>query len=444
MNARRLFSLILVLTLLSTLTGTTSSAPLAGPCVPGAAYDPACDANQDGTITVNDIQLTAGHWNQTGTFVSDSNHTHLGQTWTGANNPIKIQGAFGAPDHAPLVLSNSTGTGLRITSATNNGVQVDSAGDAGVQVSSAGINGVAVLLAGSSGVYVESVASTGVYVDSAGDDGIYVRAAGSPTTQFSSGNNNGFEVAGAQGDGLYVGRADHYGVYVASAGWDGVQAQSASAGHFGGHFLNQVNGGSGVRAEGGSNEAPDLVLGGFGAEDDGRIYSEPSLSGSDILLYSNDVVQIDLDEDNNSTSAFNIRNGANTVVWTVSETGLAVAGGVSATAVTTGEHDQRLLYAVHSPQPWFEDFGSGQLVDGEAVVLLEPIYAATIETTPSYHVFLTPLGDCALYVATKTPAAFIVRAVDDKPCAVAFDYRIVALRKGSAGQRLEAFAAPAD
>ena len=87
MNARRLFSLILVLILLVTLAGAAGSAPLAGPCVPGAAYDPACDANQDGTITVNDIQLTAGHWNQTGAFVSDNNHTHLGQTWTGANNP---------------------------------------------------------------------------------------------------------------------------------------------------------------------------------------------------------------------------------------------------------------------------------------------------------------------------------------------------------------------
>ncbi|WP_343425409.1 hypothetical protein, partial [Candidatus Amarolinea dominans] len=67
---------------------------------------------------------------------------------------------------------------------------------------------------------------------------------------------------------------------------------------------------------------------------------------------------------------------------------------------------------------------------------LEPIYAATIETTPSYHVFLTPLGDCALYVAAKTPAGFTVRAIDGKSCAVAFDYRIVALRKGSASQRL--------
>ena len=221
-------------------------------------------------------------------------------------------------------------------------------------------------------------------------------------------------------------------------------AVSASAGYFGGYFRNQAIGGGGLRAEGGSNEAPDLVLGGTGAADDGRIYSEPSLSGSDILLYSNDVVQIDLDEDNNSTSAFNIRNGTNAVVWTVSETGLAVAAGTSGTAVKTNAYDQRLLYAVHSPQPWFEDFGSGQLVDGEAVVRLEAIYAATIETNPSYHVFLTPLGDCALYVAEKTPAAFTVRAMDGKRCAVAFDYRIVALRKGSAGQRLEAFEAPAD
>ncbi len=102
MNARKLFSLALVLILLVTLTGAAGGAPLAGPCVPGAAYDPACDANQDGVITVNDIQLTAGHWNQTGTFVSDSNHTHLGQTWTGANNPLRFQGATrsGSREHS--------------------------------------------------------------------------------------------------------------------------------------------------------------------------------------------------------------------------------------------------------------------------------------------------------------------------------------------------------
>ncbi|MFZ2517773.1 MAG: hypothetical protein WA089_03665, partial [Anaerolineae bacterium] len=125
MNALKLFSLALVLTLLATLTGAAGSAPLAGPCIPGAAYDPACDANQDGTITVNDIQLTAGHWSQSGAYVSDNNHNHLGQTWTGMDNPLKIQGSYGAPDFAPLVLNNSTGVGLRIAAA-DSAVFIDS------------------------------------------------------------------------------------------------------------------------------------------------------------------------------------------------------------------------------------------------------------------------------------------------------------------------------
>lgn len=380
----KLSVLVLVIVLTVLTAAPSAAAPWFGPCAPSAAYDSACDVNHDGAVNVLDVQLTAGHWNQTGTWLSDNGHNHLGQTWTGTNTPLSLTGSYGAPDYAPLLLNNPNGHGMRITSA------------------------------GVGGVYIDSVGEYGVYVDSTDHYGVYVNAAGS------------------------------HGVVVNSTGGDGVYAISESANHFGGFFRNRTAGGGGVRAEGGSNTSPDLILGGFGAEDDGRIYSEPSLSGSDILLYSNDAVQIDLDEDNNSTSLFNIRNGTNATVWTVSETGLAVTVGASATAVKTDEYDQRLLYAVHSPQPWFEDFGSGQLVDGEAVVVLESIYAATIETTPSYHVFLTPLGDCALYVAEKTPAAFTVRAMDGKQCAVAFDYRIVAARKGSEGQRLEAFAAPAD
>ena len=78
----KLFAPVLVL-VLSILAATPSAAaPLFGPCAPGAAYDSACDANHDGTVNVLDVQLTAGHWNQTGTWLSDNSHDHLGQTWT--------------------------------------------------------------------------------------------------------------------------------------------------------------------------------------------------------------------------------------------------------------------------------------------------------------------------------------------------------------------------
>ena len=46
------------------------NAPLSAACVPGAAYNPACDVDHNGAINVTDIQLTAGHWGQTGTYTA--------------------------------------------------------------------------------------------------------------------------------------------------------------------------------------------------------------------------------------------------------------------------------------------------------------------------------------------------------------------------------------
>lgn len=48
----------------------TDRAPLAGPCAPGGSYDPVCDVNHDGVMDVLDVQLTAGRWGQTGTYVA--------------------------------------------------------------------------------------------------------------------------------------------------------------------------------------------------------------------------------------------------------------------------------------------------------------------------------------------------------------------------------------
>jgi type 1 fimbria pilin len=86
----KLSVLVLVVVLAALAATPIAASPLAALCAPGAAYNPTCDVNQDGVVNVLDIQLTAGHWNQTGTFTSDNNHNHLGQTWTGANNPLKI------------------------------------------------------------------------------------------------------------------------------------------------------------------------------------------------------------------------------------------------------------------------------------------------------------------------------------------------------------------
>lgn len=199
-----LFALVLGVASAGAQTAT-GRAPHVGGCTPGAAYDPACDVDHDNDVDIFDIQLAAGHWNQAGTFVSDNNHTHLGQTWAGNNNPLKFTGSYGAPEWAPLVLGNSVGDGLR----------VESAGGDGVYLNSASFNGVTIAAAGSDGVEVYA----------AGDDGVHVYHAGSPAVQFASSTHDGIEVEGAQGNGLFVGAANN-GVYVQNAGSIGVYAHT--------------------------------------------------------------------------------------------------------------------------------------------------------------------------------------------------------------------------
>jgi hypothetical protein len=202
---------VLVLVVVLTVLAATpmAAAPLASPCAAGAAYNPACDVNQDGAVNVLDVQLTAGHWNQTGTFTSDNSHNHLGQTWTGTNNPLTITGAYGAPLYAPLNLSNSTGVGLRITSADSSGIFIDSTSD--------------------NGMWVYSAANAGVRVESAGHDGLFVCHTGTANTCSPSPYNNGVEVGNAQGNGLFVDSAGADGVWVSSAVYTGVQVDSAGS-----------------------------------------------------------------------------------------------------------------------------------------------------------------------------------------------------------------------
>jgi len=96
------------------------------------------------------------------------------------------------------------------------------------------------------------------------------------------------------------------------------------------------------------------------------------------------------------------------------------------------------LYAVQSPENWFEDFGSGTLTNGVATVTFDPTFAQTVNATNEYHVFLTPKGESeGLYVSNETPQGFDVHEQRGGRSSVAFDYRIVAKRAGYENRRLE-------
>lgn len=119
---------------------------------------------------------------------------------------------------------------------------------------------------------------------------------------------NGIEIGSVTDDGIKIQYADDVGVNVLDAGIGGI-----------------FNGLTGLIARSTNSTNSDIVLGGVSSSstgDDGIIASDPNFPGSDIILRSNDNVFIDLDESNeSSTSSFRVRNGLNSALFEIDDTG---------------------------------------------------------------------------------------------------------------------------
>ena len=121
--------------------------------------------------------------------------------------------------------------------------------------------------------------------------------------------------------------------------------------------------------------------------------------------------------------------------------GVLSIGGMGSTGpvtsiVETSDHGWRELYGLSSAENWFEDFGQARLEKGSATVNIDAVFADAADFAEPYHVFLTPLGDCGLYVAEKTEKSFTVKALGGEMVSIDFDYRIVGKRRGYETRRL--------
>jgi hypothetical protein len=122
---------------------------------------------------------------------------------------------------------------------------------------------------------------------------------------------------------------------------------------------------------------------------------------------------------------------------TIDVSGNMFTSGTLVIVAKTPDNRQVGLYTMQSSENWIEDFGSGALVNGVAIINIEPQFAQTVTGDASYHVFLTPNGDCqGLYVTQKSAASFEVHELKGGKSNVQFDYRIVAHRKGFEAARL--------
>jgi hypothetical protein len=116
---------------------------------------------------------------------------------------------------------------------------------------------------------------------------------------------------------------------------------------------------------------------------------------------------------------------------------LSCTGQVKSLVSTGGGARKVETYAPQSAENWMEDYGTGRMEQGVAVVRIDPAFAETASETPDYHVFITPNADAeALYVINKTPTSFEVRESKGGTSSLTFDYKIVARRRGYEAQRL--------
>jgi hypothetical protein len=137
-----------------------------------------------------------------------------------------------------------------------------------------------------------------------------------------------------------------YGVFGQSNSTSGTgvfgRVGSSSGQNYGVWGQSNSTSGAGVYARG-LDTGADLILGGnadttYG--DDGKIYSDPNYASSDIYLISNDTLRIDLDQDYDGEDAdFEIRNGADALIFNVDNDGTVTFGGTGIAAYPRPAYD---------------------------------------------------------------------------------------------------------
>ena len=106
-------------------------------------------------------------------------------------------------------------------------------------------------------------------------------------------------------------------------------------------------------------------------------------------------------------------------------------------AVTRTARGDVEMYGSRQSVPTVEDEGTAQLLNGRAIVRLDPAFARTMAMDRPYRVFVTPKGPSrGVYVTNLTPQGF---EVDENPggrSSLAFDFRIVGSPFGDRSTRL--------
>ena len=346
----------------------------------------------------------------------------LGQTNSGAG----VQGQAAAGGYAVVGLSN-TGWGVygQTQSPTNDGVLGENFATSG----------------NAPGVYGTSASTAGYGVYGAGAYGVY----GADTT--ATGTGNGVYGTSPNGFGVYGNSTDGTGVYGYSSGtgvWgSGTEGVLGIGGDYGvlgaGEDFSNTGGGiyEGAGLWGDTGGASGAYFGVLATADSNTALLAANTDSSG--AYPAMLVENFTTQTHNpvfQTSSPNTYSGSRHC--TIDTSANLTCTGVISGVVQQVDGKQTAIYAMQSAENWLEDAGSGQLANGSVRIELDSAFAQTVNAGVEYHVFLTPNGDSrGLYVSRKTATSFEVHEQGGGASSIAFDYRIMAKRKGYETVRLE-------
>jgi hypothetical protein len=274
-------------------------------------------------------------------------------------------------------------------------------------------------------------------------------------TNFGSGvvgDNNGTHGIGvngnsASGSGVFGFSTNYIGVFALSGGADqGLYAQNTGTG-IGVEAVSATNNAVYASADGslpavrvigdGSGDGIDISINGIPGGPGQAIYGYNSASGGRGTDFTGQYIGI-IGRAPASTGAYPLvltDTSANDV-FQVDGVGDVAYHGTLTSFVRTADSRTAHAYGSKTTSPTVEDNGTAQLVNGSAIVMLDPTFASMMDPRTVYHVMLTPDGDTrGLYVASKSARYFVVREVQGGHATLSFDYHIYGAEMGSVGMR---------
>jgi hypothetical protein len=372
---------------------------------------------------------------------------------TFGTNGIGVYGAGDGPTPAPGNTPGSNqSTGVVGNSASGDGVYGSTqfpnpSGDAFGESPVAGVMGVDVTTNGDENNGVVGITTNGGYgvvgfsSDAAPSGGSDIAALGGVEGTATGGT--GVEGISKSGSGVYGSSSTNTGGnFFSGSGYGATgQTDSSTAGVYGGNtgtgygvWGSGKSTGPGVYALNTSTGEGLLVRNSAGTSAYAADISNTT-SGSGFGLVSQADSYAIVGRSN--ANPLGLTDDSDNLVFRVDSAGDVYYNGTLNSEARTRSGYTASTYSARMSTPTVEDVGTGNIVNGQGLVRLDPVLVEQMDRSTMYHVLITPDGDTrGLYVATKTAQGFVVRETQGGHGTLAFDYRIVANVDGQASRRM--------